>query len=141
MHHYSVLVLALVLIGAQAVCQETQAGAALPDTLLFTGSEQENDTLEYELIIFSAEFESWFNRVHTPKEHYSESYLQSWNKQLADQWNYMRHSPRRPGCMPESYLDYDPEADYGKELNHRLFYFFRFMHERCRIFRVYPRRW
>ncbi len=111
------------------------------DTLDIATAEAENDTTEYRLIIFSPAFEGWFQRTHEPKDFYSQSYLEEWNKQLTDQWNRLIHSPRHRECMPETYIRYERDVDYGKELNHRLFYYFRFMHEQCGIFTNFPQRW
>ncbi len=111
------------------------------DTLNLATAEEEEDTTEYRLVIFSAAFEGWFQRTHQPKEFYSQSYLEEWNKQLTDQWNRHIHSARRRECIPDTYIEYEKDVDYGKELNHRLFYFYRFMHEQCRVFSNYPRRW
>ena len=139
------LILAVILI--KALLFGSDAGFAedlsvKPDTLnIEEAGKQENDTLEYELIIFDAAFEDWFSQVHRPVSFYSESYLKRWNVELAHQWNNPGHIPTPRECMPETYLDYDKDADYGMELEHRLFYFFRYMHERCGMFSVTPGRW
>jgi hypothetical protein len=99
------------------------------------------DSLEYELIIIDPGFETWFIRVRQPEEMYSQQYLESWNMQLVSQWNSLLGRRGRMDCMPETYLSYDPRIDYGKTLNYQLFYYFRYMQERCRIFSSFPQRW
>lgn len=99
------------------------------------------DTVEYELIIFDPGFQTWFVRVRQHEEMYSQEYLESWNMQLVTQWNNLLGRRGRPDCMPETYLNYDPRIDYGKTLNYQLFYYFRYMQERCRIFTNFPQRW
>lgn len=139
------LILAVLLI--RALLSGSHVGYAedlsvKPDTLnMEEAGNQNKDTLEYELIIFDAAFEDWFRQVHKPVSFYSESYLRGWNEELAHQWNNVGHISTSRECMPETYLDYDKDADYGIELEHRLFYFFRYMHERCGIFSVTPGRW
>jgi len=112
------------------------------DTLnLEEAIQEENDTITYELVIFDPGFSSWYARESRPFDFYSQSYLESWNKTLTDQWNQLIHSARRRECMPEVYLDYNPRVDYGMSFNHELFYYFRYMHEKCRLFRNTPGRW
>ncbi|TVR40054.1 MAG: hypothetical protein EA394_08860 [Bacteroidia bacterium] len=102
---------------------------------------EENDTIEYELIIFDPRFSHWYVRESRPIGHYNQSYLERWNKILTDQWNQLYHTSRRRDCVPEVYLEYDPDIDYGMKFNHQLFYYFKYMHERCRLFRSKPGGW
>ena len=101
--------------------------------------EDEDGEVHYELVIFDPGFHHWFARTGNPPGFYNQSYLEDWNKRLVNQWNQLYHSSR--ACRPEVYLKYDPDIDYGLELNHKLFYYFRYMHERCRMFTVTPGRW
>lgn len=110
-----------------------------PDTLNF--EVEEGDTVEYELLILDPGFDRWFLRVSQPITFYEQSYLESWNRQLVLQWNSYIGRSRRLDCVPQTYLNYDQRIDYGKELNYKLFYYFRYMHERCRIFDQVPGRW
>jgi hypothetical protein len=132
----------VLLVGALAwtPAQPLDAAGSPPDTLQLANPEP-NDTLEYELLIFDARFETWFQRNRQPMDFYHEGYLENWNEQLARQWNALIPGTRRPQCIPETYLNYDPTADYGKELNYRLFYYFRYVHEQCRPFSHVPSRW
>ncbi len=118
-------------------------GTSLPgDTLNLEEAEVKDDEIiEYELIIFDPGFQMWFNRVKQPKWFYSETYLENWNKRLVVQWNQLYHPSRDHDCIPQVYIDYDDGVDYGKELNHRLFYYFRYVHERCGLFSATPGRW
>ena len=115
---------------------------APPDTISFTPPNGEaNDTLEYELLIFDPGFDSWFLRTKKPESFYEQSYLEMWNKQLVIQWNHSLSTRGSRACSPETYLDYRSEIDYGKELNYKLFYYFRYMQAVCRIFSHYPSAW
>ncbi|MFO7999297.1 MAG: DUF6146 family protein [Bacteroidales bacterium] len=112
------------------------------DTLhLKEPAEEQGDSLEYELVIFDPAFETWFIRNRQPEGMYSQAYLENWNQQLVTQWNALLGQRGRGGCMPETYLNYEPGTDYGKTLNYQLFYYFRYMQEKCRIFSSFPRRW
>lgn len=103
--------------------------------------EKENDTITYELVIFDPGFNSWYMRESRPASFYSQAYLERWNKILTDQWNQLIHSARRRDCIPGVYLDYDTDIDYGMQFNHELFYYFKYMHRRCRLFTSTPGRW
>ncbi len=102
---------------------------------------EENDTTEYELIIFDPRFSHWYMRESRPMGHYDQSYLERWNKILTDQWNQLYHTSRRRDCAPEVYLQYSLDIDYGMKFNHKLFYYFKYMHEQCRLFRSTPGGW
>ncbi|MFW5778288.1 MAG: DUF6146 family protein, partial [Bacteroidota bacterium] len=98
-----------------------------PDTLDLENTHA-NDSTEYELIIMDPGFNTWFYANSMPKSFYEQSYLESWNERLVIQWNNALMSGGRFNCQPETYLDYDSQIDYGKELNYQLFYYFFYMH-------------
>ena len=135
----ALIIVALIFLSLQSFAEDPPQRR---DTLnLEEVAKQDNDTLEYELVIFDPAFQGWFRRVRRPKSFYDESYLKRWNEELSHQWNNPGHIPVRRDCMPQTYLDYDKDADYGMELEYRLFYFFRYMHENCGLFSVTPGRW
>ncbi len=80
------------------------------------------------------------SRANMWSGHYTHN-LESWNNQLVSQWNSLVGQRSRRGCIPEVYIHYDFNIDYGKSLNHKLFYYFRFVQEGCRPFSVYPGVW
>lgn len=101
----------------------------------------ENDTIEYELLIIDPAFERWYLLNHRPEGFYSLEYLENWNRLLSNQWNSLSGLRVRPECMPGNYLLYNSDISYGKTLNHKLFHYFRYMQERCRIFYQFPVGW
>ena len=115
--------------------------AAPPDTLGVKAPVEKSDTVEYELLIIDPAFEQWFQRHQRPESYYSLSYLENWNRLLVTQWNLLISRPGRPDCMPMNYLYYDPAISYGIALNHKLFYYFKYMHQRCRVFDNNPAGW
>lgn len=130
------LFLVLFLLPFLAAAQEGENA----DTLKINGV-QKGDTLEYELIVFDSRFNSWYNTVQEPMSFYSQQYLELWNEQLVTQWNSQVPAGRRSACFSNSYIDYDPTINYGLALNHKLFYFFRYIHEQCGVFYNVPARW
>jgi hypothetical protein len=132
------LLISIFIFSAQALLAGDQTTP--PDTLKFEAGKNDEGT-EYELLIMDPGFDRWFIRVSRPISFYEQTYLENWNRQLAQQWNVKLGTLRRIDCAPQTYLDYDPKIDYGKELNYKLFYYFRYMHEKCRIFDQRPGEW
>ena len=130
----------LILFLMTVIALQAESFAAPPDTLRFEADERDAEQ-EYELLILDPGFDRWFARNSRPISFYEQSYLENWNRQLAQQWNTKLGTSRRWDCAPQTYLDYDPRIDYGKELNYKLFFYFRYMHERCRLFDQVPGEW
>ena len=133
-------VFAILTLFFMAVSLQAKEPSSPPDTLRFEAHE-ETEEKEYELLILDPGFDSWFARNSKPMSFYEQSYLENWNRQLAQQWNTKLGTSRRWDCAPQTYLDYDSRIDYGKELNYKLFFYFRYMQERCRIFDQAPGEW
>jgi hypothetical protein len=100
-----------------------------------TIDNQENtgtDSVEYELIVFDPDFESWYLSHSKPDWYFSQSYYEMWNRQYVSAWNNKAMNPKYSRFF-ETTIDYDPFVDYGLELNHRLFYYFMFVENRLKI--------
>ena len=92
----------------------------------------QEDSLEYELIVFDAGFETWYMLQNSPARYRSQQYYENWNQQYVSQWNYLAtHSRRRSFFEP--IMGYEPGVDYGFELNHKLFYYFQYVEHVLRI--------
>jgi hypothetical protein len=91
-----------------------------PDTLA-------SDSLVRELIIIDPGFDSWLV-TQPPMDFYSKEYYRQWNIRYTTEWNRRYLAGRRNGLY-ESYIDYDPNIDYGLVINYRLFYYFRYFEE------------
>jgi hypothetical protein len=90
------------------------------------------DSVEYELIVFDPDFESWYLTHSKPDWYYSQTYYEMWNRQYVTAWNNKTMTPRYSRFF-ETTIDYDPFVDYGLELNHRLFYYFMFVENKLKI--------
>lgn len=99
-------------------------GLAIKDTI------SAQDSLEYELIVFDSAFEYWLTTRSFNKSQYSNQYLKNTNRLYADEWNrrYARGDRRF-----DSYLSYDPFADYDFEFSYRLFMYFKYFEEVNRL--------
>lgn len=85
------------------------------------------DSIEYEIIIFDAKFDTYLASIAKPKEFYSNHYYESWNIRYVQVWNERHSNPIRFGDFYESYIDYNAFTDYGLDLNYKLYNYFRFV--------------
>jgi hypothetical protein len=93
------------------------------------------DSIEYELIVIDPGFETWLY-TKPPMEFYSKEYYASMNRLYVSEWNY-RYSTLKNHGEYDSYIDYEPETDYGLELNYKLYYYFKYFEEKHRT-KLYP---
>ena len=93
---------------------------------------ESEDSLEYELIIIDPGFETWFISTARPVWFYSQSYLETWNRQYVSAWN-QQYTGGRNSRVFETFIDYQPTIDYGLDLNYRLFYYFQYVEKKLKI--------
>ena len=86
-----------------------------------------NEETEYEIIIIEPGFFTWLNSIARPEGYYSQSYLENRNQLLVINWNQRAMSPTT--YNPDLYqmrIDYQPNIDYGYEVNYKLYNYFIF---------------
>ena len=83
----------------------------------------ENDSLEYGLETFDAKFETWYALHKSPATYRSKEYYEHWNWLYIQAWN--SRSTGRQSSFFEPIVGYQPNVDYGFDLNHELFYYFQ----------------
>jgi hypothetical protein len=115
----------LFLIVIASACGTAKNAANQQGTIKF---EAKNDSVEYELIIIDQGFETWLLTNAKPKAFYSQTYYENWNQQYVNEWNNRYTSGMSPNLY-ESYVDYDPNIDYGLDLNYKLYNYFRYFEE------------
>ena len=84
-----------------------------------------NDSLEYEIIIIEPGFNLFINSYARPRGFYSQDYLENKNRFLVTEYNQRVAQPFR--YNPDLYLNeinYDPQIDYGYEVNYLLYNYF-----------------
>lgn len=84
-----------------------------------------NDQLEYEIIIIEPGFNSWLISSARPEGYYSQSYMETRNRIYVTEWNNRvlqpyKYNPNLYGMQ----IDYDPNIDYGYEVNYKLYNYF-----------------
>ncbi len=128
---YSVCVL---FIGHLTMAQETIQLKSLQIQPSFI---EEPDSLTYEISIFDPGFNLWMNTVAKPMGYYSQKYLENWNRQYVAEWNY-RYCGGINMDIIESMIDYDPNTDYGLELNYQLYEYFQYIEKELHL-KLLPR--
>ncbi|MGE4289749.1 MAG: DUF6146 family protein [Salinivirgaceae bacterium] len=122
------LTVCLVLLTGVAVAQEQEA----QEKVQLINNTEAGDSLEYEVIIFDTGYEAWLHSHAKPMSYYSQSYLENWNRQYVLEWNYRYQSGMNPDIVG-SYIDYQPNTDYGLEVNYRLYTYFVYVEEQLNL--------
>ena len=86
-----------------------------------------NDSLEYEIIIIEPGFSAFINSIARPRGYHSQSYLENKNQFLTQDYNARVRSPMQfnPNLYVQE-INYDPQIDYGYEVNYLLYNYFVF---------------
>jgi hypothetical protein len=90
------------------------------------------DSLEYQLETFDAKFETWYALHDNPSQYRLQEYYENWNRQYVNAWNYNSTQPGKRSFF-EPIVGYEPNVDYGFELNHKLFYYFQYVERVLKI--------
>lgn len=88
--------------------------------------KEESDSVEYKLIVFDGGFESWFLMRSKPVNWHEQSWYEGWNRQYVQAWNNHNLGSRHKELI-DGYINYEPDIDYGPEINHKLFYYFMYV--------------
>jgi len=101
-----------------------------------------NDSLEYEVIIIDIGFTNYLNTVAFPMDFYSESFLETRNRFYVIEWNNRaRNATQFDPNVYENVINYQPNINYGLEVNYKLFWYFQFAQRKYNMrlsnFRIY----
>lgn len=103
---------------------------------VFAQSTEKNDNEEktgYEAIVFDPGFDL-FLTTQPSKSFYSEPFLKTKNTLMVAEWNYRVNNPMRyRRDIYEIKIDYDPNIEYGIDVEYTLYMFFRFMEKENHI--------
>lgn len=85
-----------------------------------------NDSIAYEIIIIDPGFSRWINSVARSRGYYSQGYLERRNAIFVNHWNMRVMDTRYNRDLYLMRIDYDPQIDYGYEVNYLLYNYFLF---------------
>lgn len=81
-----------------------------------------NDSLEYEVIVIDAGFNTWLASRAQPRNYYSQSYLEARNVRWVTEWNMRVRQPfQYSRDMYAMEIDYRLGINYGYEVNYLLY--------------------
>jgi len=89
-------------------------------------SQSKDDKEEYDLIVLDPGFETWFTTTWNPAKDRSVEYYSHWNYRYSSEWDYKATRPHTSEFF-DSMIQYDPTADYGIEVERKLYYYFRWV--------------
>ena len=127
------LIVALIFVYS---CATTRTGQKITDSVSSTDSTSAtendtvriaNDSLEYEIIIIDPGFSIFLLSIARPEGYYTQSYLENKNQFLVIDYNQRVMQPFRYSTdLYEQQINYDPNIDYGYEVNYKLYNYFVF---------------
>lgn len=87
-----------------------------------------NDSLEYEIMIIDPGFSYFLSSVARPEGYHSLNYLENKNRFLVSDYNQRVRQPNlyNPRIY-EMEINYDPNIDYGYDVNYKLYNYFVFL--------------
>jgi hypothetical protein len=84
-----------------------------------------SDKTEYEIIIIEPGFNYWLQSIARPEGYYSQFWLENRNRIYVINWNQRVLQPQDfDPRLYEMQINYDPNIDYGYELNYKLYNYF-----------------
>lgn len=111
-------------------CKAPKSGSLANNTSVAKPSDTiriANDSLEYEVIIIDAGFNTWLNAQAKPRGFYTEDYLEGRNRIYVAEWNNRAMQPQRfnPNLY-EMQINYNYNIHYGYEVNYLIYNYFMY---------------
>jgi len=92
-----------------------------------------NDSLEYEITIIDPGFTNYLVTAK-PESYYNQSSLETRNRVLVMEWNNRFRNPMQySGDIYGNEIDYQPNTDYGMEVNYKLYQYFQFAQKKYKM--------
>ncbi|MGW9686164.1 DUF6146 family protein [Flagellimonas sp. 2504JD1-5] len=123
---------AILIVGMLLSCtsQKQAIDISTDEQAVFNSNSEEkveikDEKTEYEIIIIEPGFFTWLQSIARPEGYYSQSFLENRNRLLVISWNQRVLQPQRFNpSLYELQIDYDPNIDYGYEVNYKLYNYF-----------------
>ena len=106
---------------------ERSASAVQNDTVRIVNEEE-----EYEVIIIDPGFNTFLYGSARPRGFYNQTYMEIRNRIFVTEWNQRAQQPMlyNPNLY-EMQINYDPQIDYGYEVNYLLYNYFIYFQLKC----------
>jgi len=92
-----------------------------------------NDSLEYEITIIDLGFTNYLVTAK-PESYYNQSSLETRNRVLVLEWNNRFRNPMQFNSdIYGNEIDYQPNTDYGMEVNYKLYQYFQFAQKKYKM--------
>ena len=126
--------MAFFIVATMVYCSTTKNNAVAKKTHTETDTIKiVNEEEEYEIIIIDPGFNSWLVSRAKPKGFYSQQFLENKNYQYVTTWNIRVNNPSRYSRdLYGMNIDYQPNIDYGYEVNYLLFNYFIYFQQTYR---------
>ncbi|UJH67204.1 DUF6146 family protein [Allomuricauda sp. SCSIO 65647] len=87
--------------------------------------EISDEESNYQIIIIDPGFYNWLLSIARPEGYYSQQFLENRNQLYVIEWNWRVLQPQRfDPLLYEQQINYDPQIDYGYEVNYKLYNYF-----------------
>jgi hypothetical protein len=86
------------------------------------------DSTQYDLIINDINFDTWYQLNYSESKDRTNEYYHSKNIVAVGNWNDYYRSGKYINVI-DSYIDYQPQIDYGIDVNRKLYWYFKFVHD------------
>jgi hypothetical protein len=90
------------------------------------------DSTEYELIVLETGFDAWFATHRKPVWYHTEDFYKRWNTIYTNEWNF-RVTSSQFGEPYDNQINYEWNVDYGIHLEHKLYWYFKFLEDKYNI--------
>lgn len=122
----------LALLLSVSFCTSTKQSLDISENEKEIFKQSQQDTIEiaapesnYEIIIIEPGFNYWLRTIARPEGYYSQNFFENRNRLYVIEWNNrvlqpMVYDPQ----LYELQINYDPNIDYGYEVNFKLYNYF-----------------
>ena len=101
-----------------------------------TLTQNGRDSTEYEIFINDLHFDQWYMLNYSEAKDYSNDYYRSKNLVAVANWNDYYRAGKHSQAI-DSNINYQPNLDYGIEVNRKLYWYFKYVQEEYKI-RLFP---
>ena len=130
MKNVFILIAIIFFIDCGAQKKPPKSGAVEPIETAYDTIKIVNEEIEYEIIILELGFDTWLVS-QPPMSYYTSSTLAIRNYMMVVEWNIRVQQPLR--YDPTLYgleIDYQPNIDYGIEVNYLLYMYFKYFQQK-----------